>query len=532
MRRWNGWGESNIQYPLLPGGAAFLEAAVGQGVAHPDASLDCVLASVPPPRSPVLPGLSLDPLDRLTHARGQSLPDWIALRGGRIETFPDAVAHPSSRQDVCDLLRLASARRIHLIPYGGGTSVVGHINSLPSDAPVVTVDLTGLSRLLDLDTTSLLATFEAGVRGPDLESALRARGLTLGHFPQSFEYSTLGGWVATRSSGQQSLHFGRIEGLFAGGHLETPVGSLDLGPVPASAAGPDLRHLVLGSEGRLGILTSAVVRIRPVPEADVFWAAFLPSWESGMAAVRAMAQGRLSLSMLRLSDPAETETTLALAGRPGLVAWTDRGLRLLGYGRGRCLLLLAATGDARGVREARARAHAVLRRHGALPAGTPMGSLWRTTRFRAPYLRNTLWERGYALDTLETAVPWSSVSAAAESILTALRDGLADEQERVLAFLHLSHVYPDGASLYATYLFRRSADPEATFLRWRRLKQAATWEVLAHGGALSHQHGVGVDHAPFLADEKGPLGIAALRAALGVFDPEGIMNPGKLLESG
>src|SRR3990172_8680541 len=209
MRRWNGWGETDIQYPLLPEGAAFLEASVGRGVAYPDASLDRVLASAPAPRSPGLPGLSLDPLDRLVHARGQSLPDWIALRAGRIETFPDAVAHPSSRQDVRDLLRLAADRRFKVIRCGGGTSVVGHIDSLPSDAPVVTVDLTGLDRLLDLDTTSLLATFEAGVRGPGLESALRARGLTLGHYPQSFEYSTLGGWVATRSSGQQSLHFGR-----------------------------------------------------------------------------------------------------------------------------------------------------------------------------------------------------------------------------------------------------------------------------------------------------------------------------------
>ncbi len=531
MRRWNGWGDDQVEYPLPPEGAEFVEAAIGAGTAATDASLDSALATVPPSRADGA-GLSRDPLDRLLHARGQSLPDWIALRAGRVGPFPDAVAHPADSEDVAHLIHLAAERRLHLIPYGGGTSVVGHINPLPSEAPVVTVDLGHLRRLQNLDEISLLATFEAGVRGPDLESALRARGFTLGHFPQSFEYSTLGGWIATRSTGQQSLHYGRIEALFAGGHVETPAGPMDLIPVPASAAGPDLRHLMLGSEGRLGILTTAVVRIRRVPDAETFSAAFFPSWEAGLEAVRAMVQARVPLSMLRLSDALETQTTLALAGRPGLVAWADRALRLLGYARGRCLLLLAVTGEARQVRQARAQAHRLIRRSGGLPAGTPIGSMWRKTRFLATYLRNTLWERGYALDTLETAMPWSAVPSAAEAILAALQRGLEIEQERVLAFLHVSHVYPDGASLYATFLYRRSRDPDETLARWRRLKESATRQVIAHGGTVSHQHGVGLDHAPYVAAEKGEIGINALRSALAAFDPQGIMNPGKLLGAG
>ena len=532
MRRWNGWGDDQVEYPLPPEGATFIEAAVGAGMAPADATLDSALATVAPSRAPDGAGLRLDPLDRLLHARGQSLPDWIALRAGRIGAFPDAVAYPADAADVIHLIRFASERRLQLIPYGGGTSVVGHINPQPSEAPIVTVDLGHLHHLHNVDDISLLATFEAGVRGPDLESALRGRGFTLGHFPQSFEYSTLGGWVATRSTGQQSLHYGRIEALFAGGHVETPIGSMDLTPVPASAAGPDLRQLMLGSEGRLGILTTAVVRIRRVPEEETFSAAFFPSWDAGLEAVRTMAQARLPLSMLRLSNPLETEATLALAGRPALVAWAERGLRLLGYTRGRCLLLLAASGDARRVRQARAQAHALIRRSGGLPAGTPIGSMWRKTRFLAPYLRNTLWARGYALDTLETAIPWSAVPSAAESILAALQRGLEVQDERVLAFLHVSHVYPDGASLYATFLFRRSPDPDETLERWRRLKESATRQVLAHGGTLSHQHGVGLDHAPYLTEEKGEAGMKALQAALAAFDPEGIMNPGKLLGSG
>ena len=531
MRRWNGWGDPGTDYPLSDSGSAYLENALGPGVAYADASLETALAAVPASRLDGGPGLSLDPQDRLLHARGQSLPDWVALRAGRIGTFPDAVAHPKTSGDIAELIDLAAARQFNLIPYGGGTSVLGHINPLPSDRPVVTVDLRGLSRLIDLDKASRLATFEAGIRGPQVEAALHEHGFTLGHFPQSFEFSTLGGWVATRSTGQQSLGYGRIEALFAGGHLETPIGAVDFAPFPATASGPDLRQVVLGSEGRLGILTRAVVRIQPVPEREVFFAAFFSSWEAGVEAMRTMAQARLPLSMMRLSDPLETEATFALAGRPGLVSWADRGLRLVGFGEGRSLLLAAATGEAGRVRQRRAEAHAVIRRHRGLPVGTPIGSMWRRTRFLAPYLRNTLWERGYALDTLETAMPWSCVAAAVDSIRATLTDGLRGENERVLAFVHLSHAYPDGASLYATYIFRRSADPPETEARWRRLKTDATRQVLAHGGTLSHQHGVGLDHASFLVQEKGPAGMAALHALVSALDPQGILNPGKLIGS-
>jgi alkyldihydroxyacetonephosphate synthase len=531
MRRWNGWGDEATDYPLPESGAGYLERTLGAGVHYPDATLESTLASVPASRLPSGLGLSLDPRDRLLHARGQSLPDWVALRAGRIGTFPDGVACPEDSSEIVELLGLASGRNFHLIPYGGGTSVVGHINPMPSDRPVVTVDLGRLGRLIDLDETSRLATFEAGVRGPQLEAALREFGYTLGHFPQSFEFSTLGGWVATRSTGQQSLGYGRIEALFAGGHVETPVGPIDLTPVPATAAGPDLRQAILGSEGRLGILTRAIIRVQPLPESEVFFAAFLPSWEAGMQVIRTMAQARLPLSMIRLGDPIETETTLALAGRPGMVSWADGGLRFLGFREARCLLLMAATGEAGRVRRARAEAQAVVRRHGGLSVGTSMGSMWRKARFQSPYLRNTLWERGYALDTLETALAWSSVASAVESIRTTLARGLDDEAERVLAFVHLSSVYPDGASLYATYLFRRATDPDETFSRWRRLKDAATRQVLAHGGTLSHQHGVGLDHAPYLAREKGAVGMAALRGLVTAIDPQGILNPGKLIGS-
>ncbi len=235
MRRWNGWGDDTTTYPLAPSAAEWLARRVGAGAPVPDASLERVLAAVPASRLPPHPLLRPDAEDRLRHARGQSLPDWVALRSGRIGAFPDAVAYPASDGEIRSLLEFARAHRIRLIPYGGGTSVVGQVNPIDDGVPCLTVDLSRLDRLLQLDEASWLATVQAGVRGPELEAQLAGHGYTLGHYPQSFEYSTLGGWIATRSTGQQSYYYGRIEDLFAGGHLETLAGPLELPPLPASA---------------------------------------------------------------------------------------------------------------------------------------------------------------------------------------------------------------------------------------------------------------------------------------------------------
>lgn len=252
MKRWNGWGDEAVDFPLPDPALRHLYTIIGEGNPVSDASFEEALGLLPAPRIAVHPLVSTDLVDRLRHARGQSLPDWIALRSGRLGTYPDGVAYPASDEEVCALLDFARHTGTRVIPYGGGTSVVGHVNPLPDESPILTLDLSRLNRLLSLDETSRLAAFEAGARGPEIEAQLRARGYTLGHYPQSFEFSTLGGWIATRSSGQQSYYYGRIEQLFAGGHVETPVGPLELPSYPASAAGPDVRQMILGSEGRLG----------------------------------------------------------------------------------------------------------------------------------------------------------------------------------------------------------------------------------------------------------------------------------------
>ncbi len=471
-----------------------------------------------------------DPVDRVRHARGQSLPDWVALRSGHIGRVPDAVARPATPAAVRDLFPLAAGRGAALIPYGGGTSVVGGITPDPDDdRPAITVALESLAGLRDLDERSGLATFGGGTVGPDLEAALGPHGLTLGHYPQSWERATLGGWVAARSAGQQSMGYGRIEALFAGGRVEAPAGTFEMPPHPASAAGPDLRQVVLGSEGRLGIVTEAIVRVVPKPRVEAVPAWFLGEWPRALEAARDIARARLPLSMVRLSTPLETATLLALAGGGRGVRALRAYLGLRKIGPEPCLLLVAASGNEKLVELAVREVGSIVRRHGGTGVGGSLGRQWLRNRFRTPDLRDALWDLGYAIDTLETAVDWRGLPDLAAAVGRSLRHGLEADGERVHAFSHLSHVYPSGSSLYATYVFRLAADPDATLDRWRRLKTAASEAIVEHGGTISHQHGVGRDHRPWLAAEKGELGLAALADVARRFDPDGLMNPGVLL---
>jgi alkyldihydroxyacetonephosphate synthase len=529
VRRWNGWGDDTIEYPLHNGPLRFLEGLVGPGIAPRDVTLKEVAATVPPSRLPPHPLVCCEAEDRVCHARGQSLPDWITMRSGRIPAFPDGVAYPSTDGEVGDLIRYAGETGSQIIPYGGGTSVVGHINALPGEQPVLTVDLRRLNRLRRFDQVSQLATFGAGIIGPDLEAQLRAQGCTLGHYPQSFELSTLGGWIVTRSSGQQSLGYGRVEKLFAGGRLESPAGTLELPPFPASAAGPDLREIVLGSEGRLGILTEATVRVSPLPAVEAFHAVFFPDFERGQQAVQEIMRARLPLCMLRLSTAVETQTTLALAGRERLISALERLLSLRGVGEEKCMLLLGFSGREAIVKAARGEALGITSRHGGVHVGRTFGKEWHKSRFRTPYLRNTLWERGYAIDTLETATDWANIPGMLQAIELALRSGLEEVGERVHVFSHLSHLYPYGSSIYTTYLYRIASDPEETLRRWHVLKTAASKAIVARGGTISHQHGIGTDHLAYLAKEKGMLGMEVLGDLCERFDPDGIMNRGKLI---
>jgi alkyldihydroxyacetonephosphate synthase len=530
LRRWNGWGDDSIQIGLSDSGLALLKQQIGDGTVCPDYPLDSFLKGMPASRLLRHPLVTADPRQRLACAHGQSLPDWIRLRGGTLAHFPDGVARPKTAEDIRALLAYATDHNAIVIPYGGGTSVAGHLEIYETERPVLSIALSGLNRLIGIEESNLLATFEAGILGPELEKHLNSKGFTLGHFPQSFEYSTLGGWVTTRSSGQQSRHYGRIEHLFAGGEISTFKGQLKLPPFPASAAGPDIRQLVLGSEGRMGILTRIIVRISPLPDVNEIHGVFFPSWKHACQAVQTLAQSKIPLSMVRLSNPQETQVNLALAGHEQQIKWLKRYLKLRGIDpNATCMCLIGYIGSARQARGARNEAGSIIGRFKGIAVGKRIGNAWKKNRFRSAYLRNTLWDLGYAVDTLETAVNWDKLTDTMNRVENELAQALEPTNERILAFSHLSHVYATGSSIYTTFVFRLAGTPQKTLERWRTLKQAASRAIVEAGGTISHHHGVGKDHSPYLEAEKGPLGINTLYQVFSYLDPHRQMNPGKLL---
>jgi len=529
MLRWNGYGEESLTYPLSESARVYLGRILGDAGRPPDVDRASIIVPAPCSFSNPHALLQVDDETRLRHALGQSFPDLAAKRFGHFQRFPDAVAFPESQVDVTSLLAWAGSTGAQVIPFGGGTSVVGGINPEArgrDDRPVLTISLSRLNDMQSLDKTSQLATFGAGTLGPYVEAQLRAYGFTLGHFPQSFEHSSLGGWIATRSTGQQSLGYGRIESLFAGGRVETPSGRITLPSMPASAAGPDLRQLILGSEGRLGIITEATVRIRPLPEVEAFYGVMFPDWMTGIQAARNAIQSAIPLSMMRLSNPTETETFLSLPAHQNQVRFLRWILKWRNFNPENCLMLFGISGGHSTVRFARNEMAGLARRYHGLWLTGLIGRQWEKTRFRSAYLRDALWEQGYAVDTLETAVIWDVVPRASQAILHALNSAVSP----VLAMVHLSHFYRDGASLYFTFLFRVGSTMEETMLRWTALKEAGIKAVMSVGGTISHQHGVGTDHLPYLTQEKGELGVEVLKNIQGFLDPAGMMNPGKLMD--
>ena len=534
--RWNGWGNISINKKVSPHGAKLIKSHIGKTKKLSSVSLQHVLKTVPKSRLPAamtkLATVSIDKEVRLRHARGQSFPDWIAMHSGAFEVFPDGVAFPESTADVETLLTLASEHDLIVIPFGGGTSVVGHINPQKGSRPVLTIAMSKMDQLLDLDTESQIATFGAGTQGPAVETQLDAQGYRLGHYPQSWELSTLGGWIAARSSGQQSLGYGRIEQMFAGGTLVTPQGVLNIADIPASSAGPDLREMMMGTEGRAGIFTEVKMRVQPQPEEELFKVAFLPNWEAGKEVLRQAVQKNVRLSMLRLSNAVETDAHLHLGTSPSQFLAISTYLKARGLSSDKVMLTYGVSGDKAQNKLALTQFNKLLKQHGSVTGKITdiMGSVWAHGRFKFPYLRGTLWDKGIMVDTFETATNWNNIDEQMQQMQEAVRTSLTDEGEEVMAFTHISHVYKQGASLYTTYFFRAAKDHATTLKRWQKIKQAASLSLANGTATISHQHGVGRDHAPYLAAEKGKLGIQVTHDMLKSLDPEHRMNPGVLIK--
>ncbi|NQZ81308.1 MAG: FAD-binding oxidoreductase [Colwellia sp.] len=531
MRRWNGWGDESTNMELPNSADTFLQEKLGNGHRLTDCQLSDVIAKVPNSKLINHPLISIDKEQRVRHARGQSLPDWLAMRSGNIDVFPDGVCFPNNREEVQEIIAYAQRYDVELIPYGGGTSVAGHINPKSSTKPILTVDMSHMNQLLHLDEHSNIATFGAGTPGPMVEAQLRAKGYTLGHFPQSFELSTIGGWVASRSSGQQSLRYGRIEQMFAGGTIETFAGSLDLPSFPASSAGPDLREIILGSEGRFGIISEVNVRVSKLAQREDFIVIFFPDWQLASNFCRKLVQQRTPLSMLRVSNAVETQTQLKLAGHEKSIAWLERYLSLRGCKNNKCMLTLGVTGSKHQNQASLIEVKPLMKKHQGISTGTILGKRWVQNRFRFPYLREALWLKGYVVDTLETATNWQNVDNMMQLVENSLRDCLSQQGDDIHVFTHMSHVYSQGCSLYTTYLFRNGDDHQQTLKKWQKLKHAASQVIVNNGGTISHQHGVGKDHAPYLSVEKGQLGMGIIKNLANHFDPNKQLNPGTLIDS-
>jgi alkyldihydroxyacetonephosphate synthase len=537
--RWWGWGEDGHDVALPEHALAMLRSELGidsgagarpvalEDVRLPDSRLD---ASVRARLAAVVGEEHLldDRAARVGHAAGRSYPDLVRLRTGELAGAPDAVVAPDSAEQVQALLAACAEARVAVVPFGGGTSVVGGVDPFADGFPaVISLDLHRLDGLLAVDRTSLTATFEGGLFGPEAERLLAAEGMTLGHFPQSFEFSTVGGWVATRSAGQASTGHGRIDELVEGLRLVAPTGEVMQRAVPATAAGPDLRELLVGSGGVLGVICEATLRVRELPAARQYEGWSFRSFEEGCEALRVMEQADGSPDVVRLSDEHETRLSFALASTGSATERAGRAyLRMRGH-EGGCIAIAGFEGEADDVERRRLHSGALLRAGGGLRLGRRPGEAWLRGRYAGPYVRDALLDHGVFVETLETAATWSNLPTLYAAVADALRRSLSERGTPPLVMCHVSHLYRSGASLYYTFLARQQ--PEDAIEQWHAAKSAACDAIVANGGTITHHHAIGRDHVPWMPAEIGSVGIDLIRAAKQRLDPVGIMNPGKLL---
>ncbi len=532
--KWWGWGDPAV-VPELDGEAlATLRERVGELEAWPlAAELDRFELPAPEP----LPAALVEAVgeenvftgaeDRVRHATGCGYADLARLRGGRLDEAPDAVLLPSDADAVRRVLSACAAEGVAVVPFGGGTSVVGGVAPLRgAHSRVVSLDLAAL-RTVEVDERSLTARLGAGLRGPEVEAALGAAGMVLGHFPQSFEYATIGGFAATRSAGQASSGYGRFDDLVSSVRLIAPAGGLRTLETPHTAAGPALRELVVGSEGAFGVIPDVTVRVRPKPAQRRYEAWIAEDFEAGAEIVRSLAQGPGLPDLIRVSDAEETEISLALSGPRGIAGRALGGYLGVRGKRGGSLIVVGLEGGEESVARRRALAVRALRRGGAAYLGQAAGRSWEHGRYQGPYLRDTLIGMGAMVETLETSQTWSRLHELHAAVAAAIRGALTAEGTPGLAFCHLSHAYADGASLYFTFISRAKRGEEID--QWRSVKRAASEAIVANGATITHHHAVGRDHASYMQAEVGETGIEVLRAVKEQLDPAGIMNPGKLI---
>ncbi|MFL6156199.1 MAG: FAD-binding oxidoreductase [Marmoricola sp.] len=520
---WSRWGDPAHAGPLAESARALVDTFIGTSetpavdpaevrLSEPLAGelLDELGAIVGPDH------VLVDHESRLLRTRGKSTPDLLRLRAGDGSDSPDAVVRPGTHDEVVALIDWAVRRHVAVVPFGGGTSVVGGLAAQRDGfSGVISLDLQRFDRLLEVDRTSMTVVLEPGLRGPAAEALLAAEGLTLGHFPQSFQYASIGGFAVTRSSGQSSAGYGRFDSLVVGLKVATPQGTLELGSSPSNAAGPDLREVIMGSEGAFGVVTAVRLRVRPLPEARGYEAWRWGSFTEGAAAMRTLAQAGVMPTVLRLSDENETAINLAKPSEVGGESPESTS--------GGCLMITGYEGTPEAVEAKKLAVTAILTGLGGENQGPDSGQAWSDGRFHGPYLRDSLLDVGVLVETMETVTFWSNL----EHVYTSVKDALVGALgEATLVLCHISHVYETGASLYFTVATKASADP---LRQWSAAKAAASDAMVHNGASITHHHAVGQDHKPWLAEEIGPVGVQILRAVKAELDPTGVLNPGVLI---
>ena len=546
--KWWGWGFEGLEFSHedKPDLAPFIAQKIGVDVRR-KVSAPVRFEDLPIP-DPSLPAdlraaleqvvgeefVSVDPLDRVVHARGKSLRDLIRQRAGDLARIPDVVVRPGSEEEVTGALEAALRADAVVIAFGGGSSISGSLEAPAAEArPVISVDLERLDRVLEIDSASRLARVQAGVFGPHLEEQLSALGYTFGHFPDSFTHSTLGGWIATRSSGMQSDRYGDIADMVKGLRVVTPSGMLVTRPVPATSTGPSVRQMVLGSEGRLGIITEATVQVRRIPPQRTILGYLFPTFADGLAAMQDLAASEYSVSVTRVSDAHETQFSFAMRVEPTLLDKLQSAA-LKAYLRHRrgfdidqmCLAFIGYEGSEHHVATQRRAVGKLLKRHGGLCVGSGPGALYDQKKFDIPYIRDFLLDRGAAGDVSETATTWSDLQTLYDAVITAAQAAFA--QLRVMGYVmcHLSHSYHAGACLYFTFAFKASRDMLAEY---EVVKAAIQQAFVDNGATLSHHHAVGTEHAEWLEEDISPPGVVMLNALFDGTDPGRHLNPGKIV---
>jgi alkyldihydroxyacetonephosphate synthase len=463
---------------------------------------------------------STDPADRAGHARGKAFRDVARNLQGRLDRVPDLIMRPRSEQDLVDVLDWCSRERIPVIPYGGGSSVVGGVEPR-FDGPVVTVDITTMGAVLEIDRVSRAARIQAGALGPAIEDQLRPHDLTLRHFPQSFGFSSLGGWLATRAGGHFATLYTHIDDLTESLRIVTPAGVSESRRLPGSGAGPSPDRLFLGSEGTLGIITEAWMRLQDRPRWQVTASLAFDDWAAAVAATRTIAQAGLYPANCRLLDPAEAFLNAGAAVGGGLLVlafesadhpidpWLDRAVQIA-----------ADHGGTVTVRRSRETESGTTE--------TDASANWRSAFLRMPYQRDALARRAVIAETFETACTWDAFDTLHAAVTEAARTAIERVCGTGVVTCRFTHVYPDGpAPYYGIYAGGRWGSLDA---QWDDIKSAVSEAIAAGGGTITHHHAVGRDHRPWYDRQRPDPFAAALRAAKSALDPAGILNPGVLLD--